>query len=191
MTQQNRLERHLQELLGRQCPSPHDLGEFELGLLASVEMQTIQSHVDDCPHCQQELRELRQFLVHAEPPLVAVVADWVVEWARGLMQGGGQVALAGVRGAESRVRTFQVGDLLLSITLQERPDGLRDLLALVMRADGEQVESGKVTLVQEGETDRIAPVDTDGNAILTGIPSCGCDLIIEAEGQRVRIYGVS
>ncbi|HLO03039.1 MAG TPA: hypothetical protein VK191_08030 [Symbiobacteriaceae bacterium] len=188
---QNRLERHLQEVLGRRCPSPHDLGEFELGLLASVEMQTIQGHVADCPHCQHELAELRQFLVNAEPPVLAVVADWIVEWAQGLMHGGGQAGLAGVRGADGRVRTFQVGDLLLSITLQERPDGLRDVLALVMRADGDQVETGKVTLVLEDEADRVAGVDTGGNAVLTGIPSHGCDLVIEAEGQRVRIYGVS
>lgn len=190
MRQQIRLERHLLNVLGRQCPSPHDLGEFELKLLGSVEMMTIQSHVDDCPHCQHELQELRHFLIHAEPPLIAAVADWIVEWAQGLMQGR-QAGLAGVRGAEGRVRTFQVGELLLSITLQERPDGLRDVLALIMRADGEQVESGKMTLVLEGEADRVAAVDDGGNAVLTGIPPHGCDLVIEAEGQRVRIYGIS
>lgn len=190
MTQQIRLERHLQNLLGRQCPSPHDLGEFELGLLGSALMKTIQSHVDDCPHCQQELKELRYFLVHAEPPLIAVVTDWVVEWAQGLMQGG-QAGLAGVRGTEGRVRTFQVGELLISLTLQERPDGMRDVLALIMRTDGEQVESGKVTLLLDGEADRSVSVDVGGNAVLSGIPARGCDLVIEAEGQRVRLYGVS
>lgn len=190
MTQQDRLERHLQQLLGRQCPSPHEIGEFELGLLSSVEMQTIQTHVDDCPHCQQEIGDLRLFLVNAEPPLFDLLADRVIEWAQGLFQGG-QAALAGVRGTESRVRTFEVGDLLLSITIQERPDGLRDVLALIMRADGEQVESGKVILVLEGEADRVATVDAGGNVVLTGIPSRGCDLVVEAEGQRVRIYGIS
>lgn len=187
---QNRLERRLAAILGRQCPPPHDLGEFELGLLASVEMESIRSHVDTCPHCRQELKELRQFLVNAEPPLLAVVTDWVVDWAQGLMSGG-QAALAGIRGSEGRVRTFQVGELLLSITLQERPDGLRDVLALIMREDGEQIESGKVTLLLEGEPDRSVSVDAGGNAVLTGIPAHGCDLVIEAEGQRVRIYGVN
>lgn len=188
---QDRLERHLQKALWRQCPSPHDLGEFELGLLALTEMDSIGNHVNGCPHCQSELKELREFLVTAEPLGLAAVAEWVVEWAEGLFSGSGQLGFAGVRGAGGRARTFQVGELLLSITLQDRPDGLRDVLALIMRADGEQVQSGKVTLLLEGEPDRITSVDAGGNVVLTGIPARGCDLVIEADDQRIRLYGVN
>lgn len=188
---QNRLERHLRNALASQCPHPHELGEFELGLLASVEMESIRGHVKTCLHCQRELKDLREFLVNAEPPVLVTAAEWVLDWAKDLFSGGGQFGLAGARGAGGRARTFQVGELVISITLQDRPDGLRDVLALVMRADGEQVQSGKVTLILEGETDRITAVDAGGNAVLTGIPASGCDLVIEAESQRIRLYGVN
>jgi hypothetical protein len=187
----NQLERHLKDVLKRQCPSPHHLGEFELGLLAPSEMQALRNHVDDCLHCQDELRELRQFLSATEPSVFTVLADWIGDWAQGFMQGGAQAGLAGVRGAEGRVRTFEIGDLLLSITLQERPDGLRDVLSLIMRANGDQIDAGRVTLFLEGQAERTVYVDAGGNAVLTGIPARGCDLVIEAEGQRIRIYGVN
>src|SRR5262249_32175126 len=38
------------------CPTPHYLGELELGLLAAEESLTLARHVATCPRCADELR---------------------------------------------------------------------------------------------------------------------------------------
>lgn len=185
--QQNQLERRLKAVLQRECPPPQDLGEYDMELLPPPAMAAIKEHLQGCPHCQAELQLLRTFLETAEPSLV----ERVVEWGKDLFSGAGRGALAGVRGPAGRARTFEVGELWISVTFQERPDGLRDLLALVMRADGAPVQDGTVTLLLEGEADRTVGVDAGGNAVLTAVPTRGCDLVIEVEGERIRIRGVS
>jgi hypothetical protein len=189
--QQNRLERQLKAVLQRECPPPHDLGEYDMGLLPPSAMMVIDEHVRSCPHCQAELQVLHQFLQSAEPTAVTALIERVVEWGKDLLSGAGHGALAGVRGPAGRARTFEIGELWISITFQERPDGLRDLLALVMRTDGASVQAGTVTLLLEGKDDRTVSVDAGGNAVLTAVPTRGCDLVIEAEGERIRIRGVS
>jgi hypothetical protein len=134
---------------------------------------------------------LQTFLAIAEPSPTAALVERVVEWGKNLLGGAGQGALAGVRGPAGRARTFEIGELWVSVTFQERPDGLKDLLALVMRADGAPVLAGTVSLLLEGDVDRTVSVDAGGNAVLTAVPARGCDLVIEAEGERIRIRGVS
>lgn len=47
------------------CPSPAQLGEHHLGLLSPAESDAIIAHLDECPQCAAELRDLRDFLADA------------------------------------------------------------------------------------------------------------------------------
>jgi hypothetical protein len=53
----------LQQRLSRfACPSPHQLGEFALDLLAPQERTRVAAHLIACPRCTTELQTLRAFL---------------------------------------------------------------------------------------------------------------------------------
>jgi anti-sigma factor RsiW len=43
------------------CPDSLQLGEYELGLIASAQAATLAHHLETCPHCQAELTTLRDF----------------------------------------------------------------------------------------------------------------------------------
>ena len=55
--------RELTALLFRQiCPTSDELGDYHFGWLSTAEMHTLAQHLAICPHCSQELRQMRQFL---------------------------------------------------------------------------------------------------------------------------------
>ncbi|MFN8459062.1 MAG: zf-HC2 domain-containing protein [Anaerolineae bacterium] len=58
-----KLEAALRTALYRQdCPEVMVLGEYQLGLLAEVEVARLAAHLEHCPHCQAELARLADFL---------------------------------------------------------------------------------------------------------------------------------
>lgn len=61
------LARHLESVLAQRlnrwdCPPPLALGEYHLNLLSEHEARAIRKHIEGCPRCQAELRELSVFL---------------------------------------------------------------------------------------------------------------------------------
>ncbi len=44
------------------CPTPYDLGEYGLGLLAGDEKKAVEKHVSACPLCRKELAVQKEFL---------------------------------------------------------------------------------------------------------------------------------
>ena len=49
------------------CPTPHELGEYHLGLLPPGQAAAIAQHLADCPHCTQEMAHLRVFMASRAP----------------------------------------------------------------------------------------------------------------------------
>ncbi|MEJ2266384.1 MAG: DUF4173 domain-containing protein, partial [Anaerolineales bacterium] len=49
-------------LYRRACPDGIALGEYETGLLPEAQVRQIRQHVSECPRCQRELEQLRDFL---------------------------------------------------------------------------------------------------------------------------------
>ena len=59
----NEFERRLRRALGcLNCPSAHQLGEYELGLLPAWLASAVAAHLGDCPACLDEVRALRAAL---------------------------------------------------------------------------------------------------------------------------------
>ncbi len=57
-----RLQRdYLENFYRATCPDSLDLGEYLLGVLPQDERKMIERHVDDCPYCASELREMEAF----------------------------------------------------------------------------------------------------------------------------------
>ena len=57
----------LQERMGAEmyriaCPTPLELGEYHLGVLAGTQANVVARHLDDCPHCSREVSQLKTYL---------------------------------------------------------------------------------------------------------------------------------
>lgn len=130
-----RLETALARRLNRwDCPPPQALGEFHLNLLGEREARAIREHIDGCPHCQAELRELSVFLengLHEDSKAIAPAA-----------------------GRSRRPVSLGLPHILLGTLQSRRP-------ALALRGTGEEpviIEAGGLTLYLQVEPRAGRPV---------------------------------
>jgi hypothetical protein len=57
------LERALtRQLYRKDCPPPDVLGEMRLGLFPAAQADAVRAHLDACPHCRAEVRDLDRLL---------------------------------------------------------------------------------------------------------------------------------
>lgn len=111
------------------CPEPHALGEYELGLVSTEERVRIAQHALECDACSADLLVLREFMaseISVPQPIFSqlrrVVAT-VLAPATGL-------GLAGVRGADSALRQYRVEGASVSIGAGPDRGSLIGLLVL-------------------------------------------------------------
>ncbi|HLN62283.1 MAG TPA: hypothetical protein VK464_12090 [Symbiobacteriaceae bacterium] len=188
-----RTERQLRSLLGQECPSPLQLGEWNMNLLAPDLAAQIQFHIQQCPVCEAEVAQLQGFLAADDEPetnsLWDEVKEIVLQWVQPVATPG--LALAGIRGAVPRAQTFTADHLWLAITVQESEGGKKDLLALVTREDGYPLEHGTAWLSQENRLSMGGRVDARGNLVIPSLEPGVYDLGIQCDGVRVWVRGVS
>ena len=68
---------HLARLSGRlklnlyrlSCPTPIELGDYQLGMLEPVQAGRIARHLDDCPLCSAEIARLSTYLEQLAPEI--------------------------------------------------------------------------------------------------------------------------
>lgn len=149
------------------CPAPQALGEYELGLLRPEERTSVAAHVVDCPHCGDELHQLRGFLATepaAPTPGPFARARRVVATLLAPSPGG---AFAGLRGGDDdATRTYRADDLTITIDTGFEPRRARGSLAgLIWRESGDPavVEGSAAVLVAADGTAQAAEVDDLGN----------------------------
>jgi hypothetical protein len=99
------------------CPSPAALQDYHWQQLSPAEQEKVQAHLPLCPHCREELRQLRAFLtpaqpVAARPTAVEAASHWWTE----------------LQGAVDRLRLV-VADLLTPPTPQ--------LAGIALRSDSD------------------------------------------------------
>ena len=163
--------RRLQRRLFRfACPTSHQLGEYELGVVSPEERTAIAAHVVECPRCTAELRTLREFLAG---DLVAGLANPLpgpVERLRRVVAsvmaprpGAGYAGLRGTAAADAGTRTYQAGDVSISLsTAPAATRGRLSLSGLLWRedADGEVAGATVALLGAEDDTPAAQPGQT-------------------------------
>jgi hypothetical protein len=147
------------------CPPPHQLGEYELDVVEPDERQRIASHAAECEPCGTELRMLRQFLA-TEPPVPETLFERARRVIATLLVPRPGLALAGIRGAETQVRVYQVDGARLSIGPGTTPGSLVGLL--VLEAAGSL--DGEVLLMPAEGEPQTAPLDELGNFEFDELP---------------------
>ncbi|HEY3059522.1 MAG TPA: hypothetical protein VGL99_11155 [Chloroflexota bacterium] len=133
----------MRQLLYRfDCPQPHALGEYELGLVPTEERVRIAQHAVECDACTADLLMLREYMatdVSVPQPMFAQLRRVV---ASVLMPAAG-LGLAGVRGADSALRQYRVEGA--SVSIGSGPD--RGSLIGLLVVDDAQRMQGEVRLL--------------------------------------------
>jgi hypothetical protein len=181
------------------CPSPMDLGEYRLGVLARRRARQITRHVAACPHCGRELAHLERFLGDLAPapepdPLsgaagrIRVLVARLVSGARDALSVPTPAlapAYAGLRGESAGPVIFEAGEAQMLLTAQPDPAAANrfELLGLLTGAG----PAGFTANLWQGK-DLIAavPVDEGGNLILSGLARGAYELTIT--GPNLEIY---
>src|SRR4051794_5488202 len=150
----------LRQVLHRfDCPDAHRLGEYELGMVSTEERVQIANHALECSYCSDELQTLRGFLA-VEPMLRESFGSQVRRIIATLLVPGASPSLAGIRGAETPLRQYQVDDARLSIGPGPERGTLIGLL--VPGANLELPERAEARLLPESGTALLAEMDDLG-----------------------------
>lgn len=195
--QQDRLRARLYRA---QCPTPHELGEYHLGLLPPTLAKAVVRHLSGCPHCQREVDQLAAYLGELAPAVETGLLERVREGVRvlvaRLLSAGpeigslGQPALApagvGIRGQEREPRVYQAEGIQVVIGVQPdagRP-GSKVILGLVIGLDPREV---KAHLWQANRLVDTAAVDELGNFCLAGLLPGTYELFLSSPELEIHI----
>ena len=190
----------LQERMGAEmyridCPTPLELGEYHLGVLAGTQANVVARHLDDCPHCSREVSQLKTYLGDLSADLEFSLAERIRVLVAKLVRTGGQTdpmgapamapAFAGLRGEEDGPRLYQAGEAQVAIEIQD--DAMRGdrktLLGLVTGMDtSELVAHLWLADRHVGEV----PVDELGNLVIPDLAPGSYELILS--GPEVELH---
>ena len=173
------------------CPTPTRMGEYELKLLSAEAAQQIESHLNTCPHCRQELALLRTYMddlsSDLELSLTERVKVWVARLLPGPGEGGASLNLAyGLRGTSGEMRVYEAGDALLTLEVQPDPaqPERKGLLGLVTGVDPSGMEASlwfDDQLVARQELDEL------GNFIFEGLERGQYELILSSSTLEIHV----
>jgi hypothetical protein len=164
------------------CPKPHQLGEYELDVVEPDERRRIATHAADCEPCGTELRMLRQFLA-TEPPMPVTLFEQARRVIATLLVPKAGLSLAGVRGAATQVRVYQVDGARLSISAGTEPGSIVGLLVL----DGPGSLDGEVLLIPADGDPQTAPLDELGNFEFDQLPGGSYALEVHLTDQVIIV----
>lgn len=178
------------------CPDSLELGEYFSERLPAPRRAQIATHLESCPHCQQELNSLATFLDELAPELEYSLRERMrVVVARLLPQGGGMQPplgaplLAGVRGGGDAPLLYTAEEV--QVTLEVVP-GLEqpEQQALVGLMVGVAAAGWEAHLMREEEVLARTGVDELGNFIFEGLAPGHYQLFLESAELAIQIPGV-
>ena len=178
------------------CPSPLELGEYHLGLLADTEARGIARHLKDCPHCSREVSQLKTYLGDLSSDLEFSFAERIKVLVANLVRAGDRAdtlgapslapAFAGLRGEETGPRFYQAGEAQVAIEIQDdatRGDQ-KTLLALVTGMDTSELVA-HLWLADRRVSE--VPVDELGNLVVPNLAPGSYELILSGPEVEVHI----
>jgi hypothetical protein len=180
------------------CPSPMELGEYRLGLLARQQARQITRHVIACPHCGRELAHLERFLGDLapapKPDLLSGAAERIRVLVAQLVSGARDAlsaptptlapAYAGIRGESAGPAIFEAGEAQMLLIAQTDPAATNrfELLGLLTGAG----PAGFTANLWQGESLIAAvPVDEGGNFIFGGLATGAYELVLSSPEQGI------
>ena len=148
------------------CPPPDRLGEYHLSMLPADAERAIRSHLQTCARCQEELEQLRVFMLADDPdpipaspptfaPRPAPRPSRLRELVARLLPSPPTPAL---RGAPSRTRTYET-DNGITVLLDAQPTAGGFVVTGQLLADDAAWEGSLVEARQNGALAATAALD--------------------------------
>jgi anti-sigma factor RsiW len=188
-------------LYRRSCPSPDELGEYQLGLLDRNRTAAITRHLSECPHCARELAQLQRFLLddlapEAEPSPVEAALERV-QVAVGRLVGGARNLLrppepafapvyAGVRGGGGEPAMYDAEgvQVIASAAADNQTPDRSTLIGLVAGLDPAGFTA---YLWRDGALTASEPLDEGGNFVVHGLERGSYELVLSGPGREIYI----
>lgn len=182
------------------CPTPLELGEHHLGLLAPEQATALARHLTECPHCSREVAQLAGYLDELAPSLESSLLEQVKGQVRVLfarLVSGGEApslfggpalapAYAGLRGAEASPALYEADEFQIAIEVQDdaqEPDR-KAILGLTL---GPGPSGGLAFLWQARQRVAVVPVDDLGNFVIPGLSPGSYELILSGPELEIHI----
>jgi anti-sigma factor RsiW len=191
---QARLTSHLYRL---ECPTPHELGEYQMGILTQAQAAAVAEHLIECPHCIAEVAQLNRYLADLSDELEPSIVERVRVLVARLIGGGTRAgtpalapAMAGIRGEDAEPLVYQAGDVQITIMIEpdtEQPD--RQMLLGLLVAAG--TEAWQAQIWQAAQLIANAPVDPAGNFILADLAPGVYELTLHGPDLEIHIPAMS
>jgi hypothetical protein len=180
-----------------ECPDAHTLGEFHLGLLTADEGAATKHHLESCPHCTTEVKELDRFLQEVPialvvPPVQGQVKRLVARLAPSPPDPATQQPALAFRGAAAVPPDVYLAENIRMVVGLEA-DGLhagRKMLLGFTTREGKPIESltgARVQLSRRGQTVAMEQVDTLGNFMFSDLSSGEYELVLFTDREQVVI----
>ncbi|MFN8489798.1 MAG: hypothetical protein U0350_19590 [Caldilineaceae bacterium] len=199
--QQNQLAA---QLYRAECPSSLELGEYQLNLLPTARVATIEQHLKTCLHCVREIQTLQTFLADldaaaapvAQPtslgqsfglPLKRFIAKLVNISASGSGPSGLNPALAGLRGEQAEQHIYEVNGVQIVIEVQTEPERPGDKILLGLMLGLDAAETFEAQLEQTGQARLTAPVDELGNFVFEHLRPGHYRLLLRSVVSEIQI----
>jgi hypothetical protein len=198
---QDRLTARLYRLT---CPSPHELGEYHLGVMPDDQAAAVAQHLAECPHCAGEVAQLKDYLAGLAPSLELGPLERIKNQVKGrvrvlvarLVSGGpegdplGRSALApayaGIRGEGEGLYIYQADDVQIAIEIQDDAEqpGHKTILGLTM---GPETSEGLAFLWRAEQRIAVVPVDKLGNFVIPALAPGSYELFLGGPEVEVHI----
>lgn len=178
------------------CPDSATLGNFHLGLLPQVDQENIAAHLQKCPHCSLEIKQLERFLAETAVSLQPTATERIKVWIAKRLPTGGQMGGSlgtpafAMRGGDTGPLMYEAGDAQLSLEVQDDPErpGRRSILGLVL---GIETDDVTVQLFQDGEVVTAVSLDELGNFTFTGLEPGKYELTLSGHAIEIHIPDLS
>lgn len=188
------MEALLQAVLYRHtCPTAEELLDYHLGNLTGTADEALRRHVELCPHCTADLRDLVQLELESQPSathaaqrthLLQRLRQWLADLPLIPLLPQAAVSLPTLRGDETPdTRIFESDAYRLAISVIRISSSTSVTLEgnLIDQNDPLQTPNGEVQLVryEDGEPIASQTLDDFGLFTVTSVPSATYSLLIK------------
>jgi hypothetical protein len=175
------------------CPPSVDLGEYHLKMLSDEQTEAIQQHLVTCPHCTQELAQLKNYLSELAPDLEYTFQERAKIFIARMLPNGLEGGLVGaptpafaLRGETDGPLMFEAGSYQLTLEIQDDPanPGMKTILGLVI---GGADPLRRVELWQNGRSIQQTTIDEMGNFVFSAVQSGSYELILSQLAAEIHV----
>lgn len=144
------------------CPTPMELGDYQLGHLPAPQVLVVSQHLRECLLCRRELATLESFLANLAP------ASGLLGTAKVLIarlidaQSENDLAIPALRGETKGPLTFEVNGIGIVLDIQPNVEGKVDLLGQVAADDQDKWTGALVELYEGDELQSSTAIDDLG-----------------------------